>query len=66
MDETARVAYINAQTVCALCELAGMQAANQEADLRRIPRPWKSTDLMAIPDRFGLGHNAVVGYLTGR
>jgi hypothetical protein len=66
MTPEMQVAYINAQIIGAQCELAAFNSANQEALARGEDPPYKENDFKGIPDRFGLGHNTVIGYFTGR
>lgn len=61
-----RVAYVHAQVACMLAELAGMQAANAEDTLAGRSLTYHVGDFHALPDRYGLGHNAVISYLADR
>lgn len=65
MDHDARVAFVHAQTVCAMAALMGMQASNTDAILRGEPTPYNEGDFQSVPDQYGIGHNAVVTYLSG-
>lgn len=53
-----RVAFIQSQIICAMAEMEAMKIEN----LGEVKR-WSADDFRAVPDRFGLGHNAVIGYL---
>lgn len=62
----ARVAYINAQVACMLAELEAMKARNaHDVCWRRTPT-YSEDDFRGLPDRMGVGHNAVIGYLAER
>lgn len=56
-----QVAFIQSQIVCAQSEIAAMQAENLLE-----PGKWKGQDFRDVPLRFGLDHNAVVSFFTGR
>lgn len=66
MDEMeGRIAFVNAQVVCALAEIAAMQAENNERERRGEAAAWNFTHFMAVQDKYLIGHNAVISYLTG-
>jgi hypothetical protein len=65
MDHAARVAFIQAQTVCAIADIEAMKATNRRRRLEGGPDYYKAADFRAVPDKFGLGHNAVIQYLSG-
>ena len=60
MSPEQAAAYVNAQTVCALAELASMHAANYTRAQQDHTHAYDEDAFLAVPDRFGLSHNAVV------
>ena len=60
MDEQMRCAFIHTQVACAMAEIAAMQAAN----LSSIGARYTWDDFMAIQDKYIIGHNTVISYLT--
>jgi hypothetical protein len=66
VNDEMRVVFIKAQITCAEAELFGMQAANAEARLNGDKMPYGISDFTAVPIKFGITHNQVIGYLTGR
>lgn len=65
MDKQARVAYIMAQTVCAMAEIEGMKAANREARNGGKPEPYGELEFQQVPVRNQIDHNNVIEYLGG-
>jgi hypothetical protein len=63
MDHDARVAFVQAQTVCAQAELFAMVAHNQAALHEGKPPFFNKDDFMAVPDRYQIGWNTVIEYL---
>ncbi len=63
MTEEQQVAYIISQSVCAMIEAIGMQAANNQTP---EDQPYTKEDFDALSEQYGIHHNAVIGYLTGR
>lgn len=59
----ARVAYINAQVACMLAELEAMKAENNKRDNNNLSAAYSEEDFRMLPDRYGIGHNQVIGYL---
>jgi hypothetical protein len=59
MTPEQQAAYINSQAACALIEMAGMQAANA-ANL--LSPPYSQDDFNQILIKYGIFHNAVVGW----
>lgn len=66
MDEVQRAAFLNAQTACALIEALGMAADNQFSVIRGGLPIHEKDSFDALIDRYGLGHNAAVTWLTQR
>lgn len=60
MDHAARVAFVQAQTVCAMAELMGMAAANAQ---HPQDQPYTHADFVAVPDTYQIGWNTVINYL---
>ena len=65
MTPEQQAAYINAQVACMNAELAAMQAANAAAVVRSDGVPDVEDDFLALPDRYGLSTNAVIGWFNG-
>lgn len=62
MTPEQKAAFINAMTAGMLCELAAMQANNAASEgVTRYP-PHAPAEFNALPDKHGLGHNAVVSF----
>jgi hypothetical protein len=60
-----RVAFIQSQIACMMAEMEAMKAENAAAALAGQFPVHGSGAFEALPDRFGLGHNAVISYLMG-
>ena len=61
MDKDQKVAYIQAQSVCALAELEMMKAQNHWCDqYDHIPRQYDADDFERIPEKYGLHHNQIL------
>ncbi len=58
-----RSAYIISQAVCAMVEAMGMQAQNELRKSKGEEPEYNYTDFEAISLRYGVHHNAVIGYL---
>lgn len=63
MDQIARAAFITAMAACSHAKLAGMQEQNIADRGAGRPVTYQPQDFEAVPDEFGLGHNAVISYL---
>jgi hypothetical protein len=61
----ARVAYINAQVACALARIEGMKAENVHYLQNNGRVKYGEDAFNAVPDEFGISHNAVISYLAG-
>ena len=63
MDDMARAAFLMTQAACMQAEMAAMQTQN--AMDAHDGRPWTyaPSDFEALPDRYGLSHNAAIEYL---
>ena len=55
-----RIAFIQSQTACALADIEGMKAENAQFPENQ---QYGKDDFFAIPDRYGISHNAVIEYL---
>ena len=62
MTAEQKAAFINAQAACAMAEIAGMQAANIERRAHGYSLAYDESAFAAVPDRYGIGHNAVVTF----
>jgi len=54
------VAYVHAQVACALIELEAMKAANRERDICGDAPAYGEAAFMALQDKYGIHHNAVL------
>lgn len=64
MDQAARIAYVQAQTICALAEIEGMRAANAIAMWNLQPPPHDKAAFDEVPGKYQLHHNQVVSFLA--
>lgn len=62
MSPEQKAAFIIAQAACASAEIAGMQAANLERDAGGYTIAYDEAAFAAVPDRFGIGRNAVISF----
>lgn len=58
-------AFINAQVACAQAEMAAMHAANRAREEQGHSHAYDEEAFLAIPDRFGISHNAVLTLFRG-
>lgn len=63
MNEAQATAFLFSQSVCAMAEIAGMQAANQHRLSLGHSIAYDEEAFYAVPDKFGIGHNTAVGLL---
>lgn len=66
MTPEQQAAYIIAQSACMLAEMEAMKAANAMPFAGTETKRYEPADFEALPNRYGLHHNAVVGWFTGR
>jgi hypothetical protein len=66
MDQTARAAFVIAQAACAAIESAAMQTQNAADFTAGRPMTYQQHDFLALPDKYGIHHNAVISYLGER
>lgn len=62
MTEGQKVAYINAQILCAQAELAGMIAANQERLNEDLSLAYTEENFDALGEKYGLHHNEILSF----
>ncbi len=62
MTSEQQAAFIMAQAACAMAEIAGMQAENQQRVHRGESLAYVSKDFDAVIDRNVIGHNAVLSF----
>lgn len=60
MTPAQSAAYIQSQTACMLAELESMKAANRVRAMQGYSDAYGEEEFLALPDRYGLGHNTVV------
>lgn len=63
MDNTQKAAFITSQAACLQAEVAAMQQQNSEDLSAGRPLSYHSHNFMELIDKYGLGHNTVLGYL---
>lgn len=59
-----KAAYINSQTAAMLAELEAMKACNQEQFSGTSAPRYREEDFLRLSEKYGLGHNAVVNFLS--
>lgn len=65
MNLEAKIAFVHAQTICALAKIEGMKAANLEfvrAELEG-PLPYGELDFQDVSGEFQIAWNSVLEYL---
>ena len=60
MTPEQKAAFIQSQAVCAMAEIAGMQAANTYREMRGETIAYDESSFGGIADQFGISHNAVL------
>lgn len=63
MDHAARVAFVQAQCVCAQARIEGMKAENQHRLSLGHSIAYDAEAFFAVESEFMIGHNAVIEYL---
>lgn len=63
MGSAARIAFIQAQTVCALARIEGMKAQNAMRARRGESPAFTLEQFDAVPVEFGISWNQVIDYL---
>lgn len=61
MNPEETTAYIQAETACALAEIAGMQAENALRAMKGEAPAYVYEHFMEIINRYQISHNAVIG-----
>jgi hypothetical protein len=51
-----------AQTASMLAELEAMKAENRQREMQGFSDAYGEAQFLALPDRYGIGHNAVVSF----
>ena len=64
MDKEQRLTYINAMTVCAQIECAGMVAENEQRKAVGYSMAYTGEDFDRVINKYGIHHNAVISYLS--
>lgn len=65
MSPEARVAFIQAQCVCALARIEGMKAENQHRLSLGHSIAYDAEAFATVESEYMIGHNAVIEYLRG-
>ena len=65
MNEQQGAAFLCSQTACMLAELAAMEAANAERAMHGFALAYAEADFIALPDKYGIGHNDAMKLLRG-
>ena len=63
MTPQEKAAYLITQSMCALAEIAGMQADNQEREHLGLAPAYQEKAFAAVPEKYGICHNQVMEYL---
>ena len=61
MTKEQKVAYVFAQSVCALAEIEGMKAENKERESHGYALVYSEEAFFEVPNKYGIHHNAVIG-----
>jgi len=64
MNNEGQAAYVSSQTACALIEMEGMKAENQNCAINNMPPQYVQRDFLSLLDKYQLYHNSVVGFLN--
>jgi len=62
MTDIQKAAFIMAQTASMLAELEAMKAENRQREMQGFSDAYGEAQFLALPDRYGIGHNAVVSF----
>lgn len=63
MTPEQKAAYIMAQTACAIAEIESMKAANWMREDQGYTIAYGEEAFAAIPDKYGIHHNAVCAFM---
>jgi len=64
MNDESKATFIKSQIACALIEMEGMRALNMQREAVGQSMAYIDTDFFALIDKYGIGHNTVVGFLN--
>lgn len=62
MTPEQKAAFVNAQVACAMAEIAAMQAHDRWQRAVGTDQFYTEEAYSAVPDKFGIGHNAVITF----
>lgn len=65
MTEEQKAAYVNSQSICALIEAMGMTAENYQRVCRGESVAYIEADFVALIEKHGIHHNAVLTTFHG-
>ncbi len=65
MTQEQAVAFIQAQTVCALAEIEAMKATNRLRQAQGLSDAYGEADFFAVPEKHQIAHNQVVLLFRG-
>lgn len=66
MNEEQRAAFLIAQSAAAMIEAMAMASTNQHRAFDNEPPAYERGAFLDLIDRYGIGHNAAVSWLTGQ
>ena len=64
MTPEQKAAYVIAQTACMMVTLEAMRLENADCERYGRPRTYGPSDFSALPETFGVHHNAVVTFFS--
>ena len=65
MNEIQQAAYVIAQAACAMCEVEAMKADNERCRQQGVSDAYGESHFMALQDKYGIHHNAVITLFQG-
>ena len=65
MDKEQRMIFLITQSLCAFAEIHGMLALNHERVSNGYALAYDEGAFLDVPNKYGLGHNAVIDFLGG-
>ena len=65
MTEDQKVAYVQAQTVCAMAEIMGMQAENMQRAVLGDSMAYDADAFFSVIEKYGIHNNAVITLFNG-
>ena len=66
MSDEQKAAYIMSQAACVIAEVLGMQAENMQREATGKSMAYTAEDFAGVVDKYGIHHNSVIGFFTGR